>query len=65
MTRPHPTWTPPLRDGVSASRVAASGGPWESVVAFLTARLRPGIDWGRRIAQGEVLDQQGGVWLNP
>ena len=59
MTRPHPTWTPPLRDGVSASRVAASGGPWESVVAFLTARLRPGIDWGRRIAQGEVLDQQG------
>jgi tRNA pseudouridine32 synthase / 23S rRNA pseudouridine746 synthase len=59
MTRPRPAWTPPLRDGVSASRVAVSGGPWPSVAAFLTARLRPGIAWAERIARGEVLDAQG------
>ena len=59
MTRPRPAWTPPLRDGVSASRVAVSGGPWNSVAAFLSARLRPGIDWGLRLAQGEVLDRLG------
>ena len=59
MTRPRPAWTPPLRDGVSASRVAVSSGPWESVTAFLMARLRPGIDWSERIAQGQVLDRHG------
>jgi len=59
MTRPRPAWTPPLRDGVSASRVAVSGGPWASVAAFLGARLRAGIDWRERIAQGDVLDQHG------
>lgn len=59
MTRPRPAWTPPLRDGVSASRVAVSGGPWSSVAAFLAARLRPGIDWADRVAQGKVLDHDG------
>lgn len=59
MTRPRPAWTPPLRDGVSASRVAVSGGPWSSVAMFLTARLRAGIDWPARIAKGDVLDQHG------
>ena len=59
MTRPRPAWVPPLRDGVSASRVAASGGPWQSLAEFLAARLRPGIDWPARIAQGEVLDHHG------
>lgn len=59
MTRPRPSWTPPLRDGVSASRVAVSGGPWASVAQFLGARLRAGIDWHARIAQGDVLDQHG------
>lgn len=59
MTRPLPAWAPSIRDGVSASRVAASGGPWSSVAAFLSARLRPGIDWADRIAQGNVLDHQG------
>jgi tRNA pseudouridine32 synthase/23S rRNA pseudouridine746 synthase len=59
MTRPRPAWTPPLRDGVSASRVAVSGGPWPSVTAFLSARLRPGIAWADRVAQGEVLDHRG------
>jgi tRNA pseudouridine32 synthase / 23S rRNA pseudouridine746 synthase len=59
MTRPRPAWTPPLRDGVSASRVAVSGGPWACVAQFLSARLRAGIDWHARIAQGDVLDQHG------
>ena len=59
MTRPRPAWTPPTRDGVSASRVAVSGGPWPSVAAFLAARLRPGIDWAERITRGEVLDLHG------
>ena len=48
-----------MRDGVSASRVAVSGGPWPSVAAFLAARLRPGVDWPERIAQGGVLDHHG------
>lgn len=59
MTRPRPAWTPPLRDGVSASRVAVGGGPWSSVAEFLAARLRPGIAWADRVAQGEVLDHHG------
>ena len=48
-----------MRDGVGASRAAVSGGPWPSPAAFLAARLRPGIDWAQRIAQGHVLDQHG------
>ena len=59
MTRPRPAWVPPQRDGVSASRVAVSGGPWADVAPFMAARLRPGIDWARRIAQGDVLDHHG------
>ncbi len=34
-------------------------GPWATVAQFLTARLRPGIDWPARMAQGDVLDLQG------
>ena len=34
-------------------------GAWATVADFLTARLRPGIDWGARLAQGDVLDVQG------
>ncbi len=48
-----------MRDGVSASRVAVSAGPWATVAQFLAARLRPGIDWPARLAAGEVLDAQG------
>ena len=48
-----------MRDGVSASRVAVSAGPWATVAEFLAARLRPGIDWPARLAQGEVLDADG------
>jgi len=59
MTRPRPPWTPPPRDGVGASRVAVSGGPWADVASFLTARLRPGIDWPARMAAGGVLEAQG------
>jgi tRNA pseudouridine32 synthase/23S rRNA pseudouridine746 synthase len=59
MSRPRPDWTPPARDGVSASRLALQAGPWATVCEFLTARLRPGIAWAERMAQGEVLDASG------
>lgn len=59
MTRPRPAWTPPARDGVSASRLALGPGPWATVAEFLTARLRAGIAWPARMAQGDVLDAQG------
>ncbi|MDP2008118.1 MAG: pseudouridine synthase [Rubrivivax sp.] len=59
MTRPRPAWTPPARDGVSASRLALGPGPWATVAEFLTARLRSGIDWPARMVQGDVLDAQG------
>lgn len=59
MTRPRPAWTPPAREGVSASRLALGPGPWATVAECLTARLRAGIDWPARMAQGNVLDAQG------
>ena len=59
MTRPTAAWTPPARDGVSASRVAISGGPWATLAAFLDARLPPGRPWGERLARGDVLDAHG------
>lgn len=59
MTRPQPAWTPPVRDGVGASRVAVTAGPWTTVAGFLAARLRAGIDWPERLARGEVLDLHG------
>lgn len=59
MTRPRPVWTPPARDGVSASRLALGPGPWATVAECLAARLRPGIDWPARMALGDVLDAQG------
>jgi tRNA pseudouridine32 synthase/23S rRNA pseudouridine746 synthase len=59
MTRPRAAWTPPMRDGVGASRIAASGGPWPSMADFLSARLPAGRDWRLRMAQGDVLDSAG------
>jgi tRNA pseudouridine32 synthase/23S rRNA pseudouridine746 synthase len=59
VTRPRAPWTPALRDGVSASRVAVSAGPWPSVADFLAARLPAATDWPARLARGEVLDVQG------
>ena len=59
MTRPRAPWTPPLRDGVSASRVAVGAGPWTQLADFLAARLPAGHDWPARLRRGEVLDAQG------
>ena len=59
MARPSPAWTPPLRDGVSASRVVVSAGPWATLAAFLSQRLRGATDWPARLARGDVLDAQG------
>ena len=59
MTRPRAPWTPPLREGVSASRVAVSAGPWSLLADFLAARLPAGTDWPERLRRGEVLDAQG------
>ncbi len=59
MTRPRVLWTPPLRDGVSASRVAVSAGPWRLLADFLSHRLPAGGDWPARLARAELLDAQG------
>lgn len=59
MPRPRAPWIPPPRDGVSASRVAVVDGPWTNLAGYLSARLRPGIDWAARMASGEVLDAAG------
>jgi tRNA pseudouridine32 synthase/23S rRNA pseudouridine746 synthase len=59
MSRPQPAWTPPMRDGVSASRVAVSAGPWHTLAAFLAQRLPAATDWPQRLARGEVLDAAG------
>ncbi len=50
-----------MRDGVSASRVATTPGPWSTVLAFLVHRLStiPEAGWRERIGRGEVLDAQG------
>jgi len=49
-----------MRDGVSASRVAVSAGPWAHLLQFLRARLPAVADeWPARLAAGEVLDDAG------
>lgn len=48
-----------MRDGVGASRVVVTPGPWATLEAFLGAALRPGLDWRERCARGEVLDAEG------
>lgn len=48
-----------MRDGVGASRIAVSGGPWRSVADFLFARLPAGGDWHERLVHGLVLDREG------
>ncbi len=60
MSRPRALWTPPMRDGVSASRVCLAAGPWATVAEFLAARLPAGNDWRARLSRGDVLDAQGG-----
>jgi len=59
MSRPRPAWTPPLRDGVGASRVAVTAGAWRTVADFLAARLPAVADWPARLARGDVLDAGG------
>lgn len=54
-----PVFRPPSRDGVSATRVVMTTGPEASVAEFLATRLRPGIDWPARLAEGGVLDAEG------
>ncbi len=59
MTRPPAPWVPAARDGVSASRVAVSGGPWATLAEFLDARLPPGRPWRERLQRGDVLRADG------
>lgn len=61
MSRPRPDWSPPMRDGVSASRVAVVPGPWRTVLDYLVHRLSTvsATGWCERIGRGEVLDGQG------
>ncbi len=48
-----------MRDGVSASRVALSGTPGATVLAFLQARMPMVTNWSQRLHCGDVLDAQG------
>ena len=51
----------PPRDGVPASRLQLTAGPWTTVLGALTARF-PQVDeatWRDRIARGRVLDADG------
>lgn len=56
---PAPTWAPPLRNGVGASRVGVGAGHFASVLDFLTARFPTVADWPERMARGDVLNAQG------
>jgi tRNA pseudouridine32 synthase/23S rRNA pseudouridine746 synthase len=59
MTRPRALWTPPMREGVSASRVAVAAGPWRTLVDFLSQRMPAVTDWAVRISRGDVLYADG------
>jgi tRNA pseudouridine32 synthase / 23S rRNA pseudouridine746 synthase len=59
MTRPRAPWTPAMRDGVSASRVAVGGAGWPTLLGFLQQRLPAVADWPERLARGDVLDAAG------
>ena len=56
---PGAAWSPPARDGVSPSRLVVAPGPACTLADYLGARLRSGIDWRARLAQGDVVDAQG------
>jgi len=49
---------PPVRNGLSASRVAMVPGPWATVGQFLAARFPTVSDWPGRLQSGKVLDAQ-------
>jgi len=58
---PHrpPPFSPPLRDGVAASRVGVGDGRFPDVLAFLQARFPAVDEWPQRLARGDVLDAAG------
>ncbi len=61
MARPARNPLIPTRDGVSPSCVSLPVGPWATVLDFLAERL-PSVsrtDWAGRMAEGQVLDEQG------
>ena len=62
-TQPMPAFVPPMRDGVSASRVAVGDGRFACVQDFLVARFPAVTDWPARLARGEVLNAQGQALL--
>ena len=59
MASAEPSWAPPPRDGVGASRVAVGSGCWPNLLSFLLARFPAVDDWPLRLAQGDVLDGSG------
>ncbi len=59
MARSTDVFTPPLRDGVAASRVGVGAQRFASVLAFLVARFPAVADWPERLARGDVLDAAG------
>jgi tRNA pseudouridine32 synthase/23S rRNA pseudouridine746 synthase len=52
-------FTPPLRDGVGASRVGVGAGHFPTLLHFLVARFPAVDDWPARLARGDVLDAAG------
>lgn len=59
MARLEPAWTPPLRGGVSASRVGVGTGHFTTILAFLVTRFPAVGDWPDRLARGDVLNATG------
>jgi tRNA pseudouridine32 synthase / 23S rRNA pseudouridine746 synthase len=59
MARPAPAWSPALREGVAASRVVVSGGPFVCVADFLAARFPRAPSWAPRLLTGEVMNGLG------
>jgi tRNA pseudouridine32 synthase/23S rRNA pseudouridine746 synthase len=58
MARAEP-FTPPMRDGVGASRVGIGSDRFASVLDFLVQRFPAVLDWPARLARGDVLDADG------
>ncbi len=50
---------PPMRQGVSASRVGVGSGHFPTLLHFLTHRFPAVADWPQRLQRGDVLGAQG------
>ena len=59
MSRPSAAWSPPLRGGLQASRVAVNTPGPVAALPFLNARLPLVSNWAERLSHGRVLDSQG------